>query len=84
MVPFIKDVIEGAKEIVADIGTRFVATQGPPRTYTEYRSTGGMPTRCNLNTDGTRLTASNQLLYKKFNKFPKANFDTLRLNYSQI
>jgi hypothetical protein len=83
MVPFIADVMEGAKEIVADIGTRYKLTSGAT-TYTEYRSTGGMPTKCSLNTDGTLRTAAQTLLFKKFNKFPKADFNDLNINNTQI
>jgi hypothetical protein len=83
MVPYIADVMEGAKEIVADIGTRYKLTAGAT-TYTEYRSTGGMPTKCALNTDGTLRNAASTLLFKKFNKFPKADFNDLSLNNTQI
>lgn len=83
MVPFIADVLEGAKAIVADIGTRYKLTSGAT-TYTEYRSTGGMPTKCSLNTDGTLRTAAQTLLFKKFNLFPKADFNDLNINNTQI
>lgn len=83
MVPFIADVMEGAKAIVADIGTRYKLTANAT-TFTEYRSTGGMPTKCSLNTDGTLRTAAQTLLFKKFNLFPKADFNELNINNTQL
>lgn len=83
MVPFIADVMEGAKEILADIGTRYKLTAGAT-TYTEYRSTGGMPTKCALNTNGTLRTAAETLLFKKFNKFPAADFNELGIDWIDV
>ena len=81
-IPFLTDKIEGWKEILMDIGTRYKGAAADT-TYKTLLSSGQRD-KVKLNTDGTKRGASEDPLYLKFNRFPKADFDELTINHHQI
>lgn len=81
-VPFLQDKVEGWKEILMNIGTRYKETSGA----TVYKSllSSGHRDKVKLNTDGTKRDANQDPLFLKFNRYPEAEFDDLEINNTQI